>query len=224
MPEQEVAAYIKKALAQGQSKEVIYKDLLDQGLTLEKIQELFNNIKLNTAITREKEETTQKTIRAIVGVGILLIGIGVVVFICSSWANLSQVWQVLVLLLPMLAAEIVGWWLKRQKNLINTGEAFILLGLILYGVNLFVLPLVFHATINITNKLSLWLLGSILMAYASESLSLLYLAIILSVALFLTGIKASQSIFSIFLLIAVTIIMFLIGLNLHRKASLINKQ
>ena len=44
MADQKLNEYIKTSLAQGKTKEELYKELLNQGLTIEAIQKNFNAI------------------------------------------------------------------------------------------------------------------------------------------------------------------------------------
>lgn len=221
MIDQKVLEYIKTSLAQGKSKEIIYKELLDQGATIEVIQENLSSI----TSEEEKEDTQKKTIRIVLTIGAVLIGAGVFSFIASNWQEMTKSIKIGVIVVGMLSAYSVGWYMKEKLNFIKTGEALILLGSIIYGAGIFLVAQMFNIRANWPDGFILWMMGIIAMAYAVESFPLFYLAIPLGIIAIIGhpfGIFTSFGynpflLTSSFLLLIATIITFVIGWAVRKK-------
>src|SRR3989344_889092 len=213
--------YIKTSLAGGRSKEEIYKELLGQGETIEAIQESFGT----TGAEEGKEDTQKRTIRIIVTIGAVLVGAGIFSFIAANWQEMTRPLKVGIILISLFIAYCAGWHLKEKSDLQKTGDAFILLGAIIYGAGIFLVAQMFHIRANWPDGFILWMIGTIAMAFAVESYPLFYLAIPLGIVAF-TG--HPFGIFtwfwynpflltSSFLLLLSTIVTFITGLIIRRK-------
>jgi len=173
MENQKIVEYIQSSLTQGKSKEEIYKELLNQGYSIDAIQDAFNQI-----VTKEKKEDTQKrVIRIIVTIGAILVGVGIFSFIAANWQEMTKVTKVSIIVITMLSSYIGGWFLREKKHYKKTGEALILLGVIIYGAGIFLIAQMFHTRGNWPDGFILWMIGTIVMAFGAESFSLFYLAI-----------------------------------------------
>ena len=165
--------YLKNALAQGRSKEDIYKELLGKGWTIEVIQEILHSI----GTEQQKEDTSKKTIRIILTIGVVLVGAGIFSFIAANWIEMTKPIKIGIILISMMASYGAGWYVKEKLNLQKTGEAFILLGSIIYGAGIFLVAQMFNIRSNWPDGFILWMMGTIAMAFAVESYPLFYLAI-----------------------------------------------
>lgn len=177
MIDQKIFDYIKTSLAQGKTKEELYKELLGQGWTIEAIQENFNA----TNTEQEKEDTSKRTISIIVTIGAILVGAGVFSFIAANWQEMSKAVKIGVILVSMLASYGIGWRLKEKLNLEKTGSALFLLGTIIYGAGIFLVAQMFHTRVNWPDGFILWMFGAITIAIALESFPHFYLAILLGI-------------------------------------------
>lgn len=177
MIDQKLIGYIKTAMAHGKSKEEIYKELLNQGATIENIQTSFNAV----TSEEEKEDTQKKTIRIILTIAAILIGAGIFSFIASNWQEMTRLIKVSVIIIAMLISYSLGWYLKEKLNLIKTGEALILLGSIIYGAGIFLVAQMFNIRANWPDGFILWMIGTIIMASVVESFLLFYLSIPLGI-------------------------------------------
>ena len=72
--------YIASLLKQGRTREEIYKELLNQGQSIDAIQSAFNSL----SVEQEKQGFQQRTIKLIVGFAVLLIGAGIFSFISAN--------------------------------------------------------------------------------------------------------------------------------------------
>lgn len=221
MADQKVVEYVKKAQAEGVSKELIYKQLLSEGTSIDAIQSAY----LALMEDESKVDTSKKTIRLIVAIAIFLIGAGVFSFIAANWQGISSVGKVILILAAMLTSYGSGWYLKEQKNFLRTGNGLIVLGVIIYGAGIFLIAQIFHLKIDWPDGLILWMLGSIAMAYAADVFALFSLALPLGVMVSLSSpmslmqpIRTGQSQFgSTFLMIIATIVLFDAGLRLRKR-------
>lgn len=177
MADPKLNEYIKTSLARGKSKEEIYKELLSQSLTIEVIQESFNSL----ATEEEKEDMSKRTIRIIVTIGAILVGAGIFSFIAANWQEMARPVKITVILVSMFVSYGAGWYMKEKANLLKTGGALILLGVIIYGAGIFLVAQMFHIRANWPDGFILWMIGTIAMAFAVRSYPLFYLAIPLGV-------------------------------------------
>ncbi len=221
MIDQKVVDYIKTSLAQGKTKEELYKELLNQGWTIEVIQENFNAI----GIEQEKEDTSKKTIRIIVTIAAVLVGAGIFSFIAANWLEMTKPIKIAIILISMIIAYGAGWYLKEKSELLKTGEALILLGSIIYGAGIFLVAQMFNIRANWPDGFILWMIGTIAMAFAVESYPLFYLAIPLGIIVIVghpfgifTGFGYNSFLLtSSFLLLIATIITFVTGWMVRKK-------
>ena len=220
-PDPKIVEYIKHSLAQARSKEDIYKELLGQGLTIEVIQESFHSI----AAVQGIEDTSKKTIRIILTIGVVLVGAGIFSFIAANWYGMAKAEKIAIIFISMVAAYGAGWYAQEKLKLQKTGEALILLGSIIYGAGIFLIAQMFNMRANWPDGFILWMIGVIVMGFAVESYPLFYLAIPLGVVALVGhpfGIFNSFGynpflLTSSFLLLAATIITFGAGWAVRKK-------
>jgi len=221
MADQKLTEYVKTSLAQGKSKEEIYKELLGQGCAIEIIQESFNAL----TVEEEKEDTSKRTIQIIVTIGAVLVGAGIFSFISANWQGMTRPVKIGVILVSMLTSYGTGWYMKEKSNLLKTGEALILLGLIIYGAGIFLVAQMFNIRANWPDGFILWMIGTIAMAFAIESYNLFYLAIPLGIIALVghpfgifTGFGYNSFLLTSSLLLLVsTIITFVTGWIIRKK-------
>lgn len=177
MVDQKHIEYIKNSLSQGKSKEDIYKDLLGQGWGINDIQDAFNQV----TTKEEGEDIQRRVIRIILTIGVILIGAGIFSFIAANWQEITKITKVAIIVIAMVASYGIGWFLKERLQYIKTGEAFFLLGSIIYGAGIFLIAQMFHIRVNWPDGFILWMIGTIAMAFAVESFPLFYLSIPLGI-------------------------------------------
>ncbi len=214
--------YLKNSLAQGRSKEDIYKELLGQGWTIEFIQKSFDSISTER---EEDADTAKKTIRIIVTIGAVLIGAGIFSLIATNWLWMSKPIKITIILISMIISYSVGWYLKEKSELQETGGALILLGSIIYGAGIFLVAQMFNVQSYWPDGFILWMIGTIAMAFAIQSYSLFYLAIPLGIVALISlpfgiffNFGYNQFLFtSSFLLLIATIVTFSTGWIVRKK-------
>lgn len=223
MPDEKLLEFIKASLAHGQPREAIYKVLLEQGYTIEAIQEGFGS----QTTKEEKEQSSQKTIHLIVTIGAILVGAGIFSFIAANWDYLSRSAKIGIILTAMLSCYGAGWYVKEKSKLAKTGSALILLGAIIYGAGIFLVAQMFNIRTNWPDGFILWMLGVMLLAWALESYPLFYLAMPLgAIAIFgdpfyiLESFGTNPFLFtSTLLLLLSTAATFLVGWHIRKKIT-----
>src|SRR5205085_1735344 len=98
MTDQNITEYVKNNLELGVSKDQIYKDLLNQGLSLQQIENNYYQVSSNTSAT----DSRKRTVNVIVIFGAILIGAGIFSFIASNWQGLSSVGKVFIILAAII--------------------------------------------------------------------------------------------------------------------------
>ncbi len=219
--DEKIVSQVKGYLFSGKSKEEIYKELLGQNYKIEDIESAlnFHNAEI------EKEDTQKKTIRIILTIAAILVGVGIFSFIASNWQLMGKTSKVLIILLAMCGSYATGFYIKEKSELVRTGEAFILLGSIIYGAGIFLVGQMFNIRAGWPDGFILWMLGTIAMGYSLDDYSLLYLAIplgVVAIAGHPFGILGSFSadpllLTSSILLVIATVTTFLIGLSIYKR-------
>lgn len=215
MDNQKLVEYIQSSFAQGKPKEEIYKELLNQGQSIDAIQDAFNQI----VAKKKKEDIQKRTIRIIVIIGAILVGLGIFSFVAANWLVMPKVMKVSIIVIAMIASYTGGWFLREKWHHEKTGEALLLLGVIIYGAGIFLIAQMFHAREDWPDGFIFWMIGIIVMAFATESFSLFYLTIPVGVAAIISqpiifivfGDYDPSLLRSSFLLLIATIVTFIAG-------------
>ena len=225
--DQNLSDFINTSIAQGASREDIFKVLLDHGYSVSSIQEGFDSI-----VKVEKEEDSQKrVVKIVLVVAALLIGAGIFSFVASNWDQMGKFAKIFLILFFMLASYSSGWFIAEEKGYQKTGAALYLLGLVIYGAGIFLIAQMFNIRTNWADGFLLWMLGVIGFYMAINSAQYLFLAIILGVisiigepfVLFDSFSGDPFLLTSSFLLLASMITTFYVG-NIIRKKILVEEQ
>lgn len=164
---------IQSLLIEGSTKEEIYMTLLKEGHTVDAIQQAFSGVSAG----HDAQDTQKRTVSMIVMIGALLVGAGIFSFIAANWQYMDKVLKVSIILISMVASYTLGWLLRQRWGYGRTGEAFILLGIIIYGAGIFLVAQIFNIQANWPDGFILWMLGVMVMAFAIDFFALLYVAI-----------------------------------------------
>jgi uncharacterized membrane protein len=121
--------------------------------------------------------TQVRTLDVILAVfGVILIGAGAMSFVAANWAAMAKLERLIVLFGSLWAAyAIAGWFLANTRGAI--GQAFVLLGVILFGVNIHFVAQTYNIQAHYPDGLLLWGIGAILTAIVVPSRASLALAL-----------------------------------------------
>jgi uncharacterized membrane protein len=108
--------------------------------------------------------------------GVILIGAGAMSFVAANWAAMAKLERLIVLFGSLWAAYgIAGWFLSNTRGAI--GQAFVLLGVILFGVNIHFVAQTYNIQAHYPDGLLLWGVGAIIAAIVVPSRASLALAL-----------------------------------------------
>ncbi len=194
--------YIQTALSQGKTKDDIYKDLLKVGWSVDAITSAFsvaqkpssneNTVPLPSDSRASVPETVssvmadkgtdtaphQKTARVVLTIGAIFIGLGIFSFIAGNWQKMDSMTKVLVIVAAMLVSYTLAF-IMNFRGYSRTGNAFLLLGSLIYGAGLFLIAQIFHLPIEWPDGFLLWFVGVVALGYAVEWRPLINFATVL---------------------------------------------
>ncbi len=219
MNKDEVIDFINSSLANGLSKEDIYKNLISQGLNVDDIQYGFKSLN----VINKKEDFHTRTISIVLGIGAILIGAGIFSFIASNWIDIPKLLRVLIILIAIISFYSSGWYVREYKKIPVLGDALILLGSIMYGYGIFLVGQTFSIRANWPDGLALWLLGIIILAHVLESYKIFYLSIIIGIVAVFSYLSVFEFQYNSFMLVSFLILVvtsvatFSIGSSMRSK-------
>ncbi|MEB3337470.1 MAG: DUF2157 domain-containing protein [Leptolyngbyaceae bacterium] len=119
----------------------------------------------------------------LLGLGSVLIGLGVIIFVAANWQELPRFWKVTLLLSLFTGVNIVGFYESQhaQSGRQRLGQGLLLLGALILGANMALMGQTFHQGGAFYELLLAWGLGVLVMAYGLSSTSLGILSFVIVV-------------------------------------------
>ena len=138
------------------------------------IEEGWVDAKHRGAILGDAEARAESTARAplvIAVFGTLLFGAGVIAFFAANWGEIPKALKLVVLFGAMWGAFAVAGWLVITKEGAEAkfGHAFLLLGVILFGANIFLIAQIYHISAHFPDGVLYWTLGALAVTLAVPS-------------------------------------------------------
>jgi uncharacterized membrane protein len=125
-------------------------------------------------------ESSGAFVSALIGLGAVLIGLGILSFVAANWQYLDKPFRIAVLLGTLLVVNIGGFYLwQRSQHNRRLAEGVLLLGGLVLGANMALLAQLFHVFGETFILFMGWSLGVTIMAYALRMTSLGAMAIAL---------------------------------------------
>jgi uncharacterized membrane protein len=124
-------------------------------------------------------EASGTFISAIIGLGGILIGLGILSFVALNWQYLDKPYRIIVLLGALLAVNTGGFYLWQKSPTRRLGQGLLVLGAMIFGADLALLAQLFHVDGDTFILFMGWAIGVLLMAYALRLPSLGVIAIAL---------------------------------------------
>jgi uncharacterized membrane protein len=113
--------------------------------------------------------------------GVLLLGSGIISFFAANWQWLPKIAKLAVLFGGMWAAyAIAGFMLGRGAHPL-VGQAVLLLGVLLFGANIWLIAQIYHISSHYPNGVLIWALGALLASYLLRSHPALCAAALLAI-------------------------------------------
>jgi uncharacterized membrane protein len=110
--------------------------------------------------------------------GVILIGAGAMSFVAANWAAMDKLARLFVLFGGMWAAYGIAIWFAGSGRA-AIGQAFVLLGIILFGVNIYYVAQTYNINAHYPDGMLLWGLGALSAAALVPSRAALAFALVL---------------------------------------------
>ncbi len=120
--------------------------------------------------------------------GVLLLGSGIITFFAANWDEMSKLAKLIVLFGSLWLSYGVADQLLQRESYPKTGQALLLLGVILFGANIMLIAQIYHIDSHYPNGVMLWALGGLLTAFLLPSHAAIIAA--LALATLWTGMEA----------------------------------
>lgn len=110
--------------------------------------------------------------------GVILVGLGVLSFVGANWATMTKLARLVVLFGSMWAAYgLAIWFTLRDRALI--GQAFVLLGVLLFGSNIWFVAQTYNINAHYPDGTLLWGAGALAAAFLVPSRAALAAALVI---------------------------------------------
>ncbi|OGJ56725.1 hypothetical protein A3D88_00795 [Candidatus Peribacteria bacterium RIFCSPHIGHO2_02_FULL_52_16] len=141
-------------------------------LTKQKAAELEDSLEGSAA------QVPHRAILIFSGVGAILIGLGVILFIASNWAEMSATLKTGILMVGMLGTAAAGYYLAyERKSYEIVGLALLFVNILLFGASIFLVAQIYHLPLTFWWGALLWFLAAAAFAYILQSRMHLWLAV-----------------------------------------------
>ena len=96
---------------------------------------------------------------ALLGLGGVLVGLGVLSFVAANWLDMSRLLRALLILAGYTAALVASWGCRERFP--RTSRAFLLIGSFIYGGGIFLMAQMFHQGGEWRSAVGWWIAGLI---------------------------------------------------------------
>ncbi|HXN07384.1 MAG TPA: DUF2157 domain-containing protein, partial [Nitrospiria bacterium] len=126
-------------------------------------------------------KSPNKLVFALLILGVILLGSGVVTFFAAHWNGMAKIFKLSLLFGGIWTAYGLASWFRENHPDSSIWQAFLLLGVILFGSNIFLIAQIYHLDAHYPNGVLLWAAGALLTAIIMDAQAPIYPAIFLSV-------------------------------------------
>lgn len=127
------------------------------------------------------QEAFTRLSSSILILGAILIGLGIILFIASNWQVLGRVAKVGIISAAIVTFNAIGYrWRERPGASPRVGEAFLLLGAIVYGAGIWLVAQIFQFPYNHADSVLAWIVGMLPVVWVMRAWSVLVLVSILA--------------------------------------------
>ncbi|HIK12045.1 MAG TPA: DUF2157 domain-containing protein [Oscillatoriaceae cyanobacterium M33_DOE_052] len=144
--------------------------------------EQYDQLWLRYKLGELEAAASNRFIAILIGLGCILLGLGVVVFVAANWQVWPRSFKASLLLVLFVVANTAGFYLwqgrgrYRQKRL---GQGLLVLGALILGANMALMSQMFHQVGALSELFLAWGIGVLVMAYSLRLTALGIMAVIL---------------------------------------------
>lgn len=123
---------------------------------------------------QEESEGGGKLVTVLAVMGVLLLGIGVILFFAANWQAMTRVFKTTLVLGSIVITYGTGYYLAFEKaNYPRIGRSLIFLGSLLYGAGIWLIAQIFQINSHYPNGVLLWALGLLPVLLVCGSIAIL---------------------------------------------------
>lgn len=122
-------------------------------------------------------EGRSRAVGALATVGGLAVGIGVVLFFAANWDGIPRLARLALLVAAIVGVYAAGFELRERRSRPAIGDAFSLLGVLLYGASLFLVGQMYNVEAHDPLALLLWAAGAAATALVVRSRAMAAVAV-----------------------------------------------
>lgn len=139
-------------------------------------------------IMRDYEEKEGLSfVRIILSIGATLIGLGILSFIASNWALMSNIIK-LCIIIGFLGASIITSY-KTEASYPKTSKALLYLSILIYGAGIFLIGQMFHLGGTLSDAFLLWSAGTVAASFVQSDRVLAVTAHLFAFVFVMTGFR-----------------------------------
>ena len=112
--------------------------------------------------------------------GVMLLAVGAISFFAANWQGMSKLMKLSLLFSSMSIAYFASVLALTDQKYPALGQAFLLLGVLLFGNNIMLLAQIYHIDSHYPNGILLWAAGALITAFIMKSEVVLITSILLS--------------------------------------------
>ena len=146
---------VKALLDQQLSKEQIYLHFLQEGKSVEDIEQAYRQASQALGEDSQYDRVSAYAIYF----GFILISLSAIFYVAANWQHFSPAERVLILVSSFVICQIIGYSLLLGGKLLILGQGFILLGVGLYGASVVLLGQIFNVPVKWSQGTFIWLGG-----------------------------------------------------------------
>ncbi len=124
-------------------------------------------------------------VRIILSIGAILIGLGILSFIASNWALMSNVIKLIIIIVFLGSAIFAAY--QTEKSYPKTSKALLYLSVLIYGAGIFLIGQMFHLGGSLSDAFLLWSAGTVAASFIQSDRVLAVAAHFLAFVFVLTG-------------------------------------
>lgn len=137
---------------------------------------------LRHSLEDAEDTVPSRAIAAFSAVGAILVGLGVILFVASNWAELGPTFKTALLVIAMLGTGWAGYHLAFERGTYQkTGMGLLFINVMIFGATIFLVAQIYHLPLNFWWGMTLWFLGTAFMAYILQSRLHIALSMILMI-------------------------------------------